>query len=203
MTRRRHNSRRQAVLCADDRCAHLRLLAPAARPARRSPRRRGAPRRARAADGITRGTIYQRRARQPLPARRRLAVSARHGRRRPATSASSARRRPTAGRRRRCPTPGTPATTRSPSMTGTVGWYRKDFRLPDARSRMDWLVRFESVNYRSRVWLNGRPIGRNTGALPALRAAPAAQRAQAQRHEPARRPRRQPPPARPTSRRPG
>ncbi|MFP5363133.1 MAG: glycoside hydrolase family 2 protein [Thermoleophilia bacterium] len=50
------------------------------------------------------------------------------------------------------------------SMTGTVGWYRKDFRLPDRRSRMDWLVRFESVNYRVRVWLNGRPIGRNTGA---------------------------------------
>lgn len=50
------------------------------------------------------------------------------------------------------------------SFVGTVGWYRKDFRLPDKRSRMDWLVRFESVNYRSRVWLNGRPIGRNTGA---------------------------------------
>ncbi len=50
------------------------------------------------------------------------------------------------------------------SMTGTVAWYRKDFRLPDARARLDWLVRFESVNYRSRVWLNGRPIGRNTGA---------------------------------------
>jgi beta-glucuronidase len=50
------------------------------------------------------------------------------------------------------------------SMLGTVAWYRKDFRLPDERSRMDWLVRFESVNYRSRVWLNGRPIGRNTGA---------------------------------------
>ena len=50
------------------------------------------------------------------------------------------------------------------SMTGTVGWYRKDFRLPDARSRMDWLIRFESVNYRSKVWLNGRPVGRNTGA---------------------------------------
>ncbi len=50
------------------------------------------------------------------------------------------------------------------SMTGTVAWYRKDFRLPDARARLDWLVRFESVNYRSRVWLNGVPIGRNTGA---------------------------------------
>ncbi|HEV2059439.1 MAG TPA: glycoside hydrolase family 2 TIM barrel-domain containing protein [Solirubrobacteraceae bacterium] len=50
------------------------------------------------------------------------------------------------------------------SMTGTVAWYRKDFRLPDARARMDWLVRFESVNYRSRVWLNGVAVGRNTGA---------------------------------------
>jgi beta-glucuronidase len=50
------------------------------------------------------------------------------------------------------------------SMTGTVAWYRKDFHLPDRRARMDWLVRFESVNYRARVWLNGKPIGRNTGA---------------------------------------
>jgi beta-glucuronidase len=50
------------------------------------------------------------------------------------------------------------------SMTGTVGWYRKDFHLPDRRSRMSWLIRFESVNYRSKVWLNGRPLGRNTGA---------------------------------------
>ncbi|MGI8729690.1 MAG: glycoside hydrolase family 2 protein [Solirubrobacteraceae bacterium] len=51
------------------------------------------------------------------------------------------------------------------SFIGTVGWYRKDFRLPDARRRMDWLVRFESVNYRARVWLNGRPVGSNTGAF--------------------------------------
>jgi beta-glucuronidase len=50
------------------------------------------------------------------------------------------------------------------SFQGTVGWYRKDFKLPDARSRMNWLVRFESVNYRSRVWLNGKLVGRNTGA---------------------------------------
>jgi beta-glucuronidase len=50
------------------------------------------------------------------------------------------------------------------SMTGTVAWYRKDFRLPDARARLDWLVRFESVNYRARVWLNGVAIGRHTGA---------------------------------------
>ncbi|MDP2712963.1 MAG: glycoside hydrolase family 2 TIM barrel-domain containing protein [Solirubrobacteraceae bacterium] len=50
------------------------------------------------------------------------------------------------------------------SMTGTVAWYRKDFRLPDRRSRMDWLVRFESVNYRAQIWLNGVSIGRHTGA---------------------------------------
>jgi len=50
------------------------------------------------------------------------------------------------------------------SMTGTVGWYRKDFRLPSAKSRFSYVVRFESVNYRSRVWLNGKPIGTNRGA---------------------------------------
>jgi beta-glucuronidase len=50
------------------------------------------------------------------------------------------------------------------SMSGTVGWYRKDFRLPNRSSRRSWIVRFESVNYRSRVWLNGKPIGTNRGA---------------------------------------
>ena len=50
------------------------------------------------------------------------------------------------------------------SMTGTVGWYRKDFELPSARAALDWAVRFEGVNYRSTVWLNGRRIGRNAGA---------------------------------------
>jgi beta-glucuronidase len=50
------------------------------------------------------------------------------------------------------------------SMLGTVGWYRKDFKLPDKRSRLNWILRFESVNYRSKVWLNDKPIGHNTGA---------------------------------------
>ena len=50
------------------------------------------------------------------------------------------------------------------SMNGSVGWYRKDFELPSARAAYDWAVRFESVNYRSTVWLNGRRIGRNAGA---------------------------------------
>jgi beta-glucuronidase len=54
---------------------------------------------------------------------------------------------------------GTPA-----SNGGTIGWYRKDFELPDRAARLRWVVRFESVNYRATVWLNGRQIGTNTGA---------------------------------------
>jgi beta-glucuronidase len=50
------------------------------------------------------------------------------------------------------------------SMRGSVGWYRKDFELPDKRAALQWAARFESVNYRTRAWLNGREIGRNTGA---------------------------------------
>ena len=50
------------------------------------------------------------------------------------------------------------------SMQGTIGWYRKDFRLPSSSRRYDWILRFESVNYRTRAWLNGRPIGSNRGA---------------------------------------
>jgi beta-glucuronidase len=50
------------------------------------------------------------------------------------------------------------------SMIGGVGWYRKDFSLPDARRALAWAVRFESVNYRSRVWLNGKRVGTNRGA---------------------------------------
>ena len=54
---------------------------------------------------------------------------------------------------------------------GWVGWYRRDFTLPtgafagyvpaDARR---WIIRFESVNYRASVWLNGRLIGGHAGA---------------------------------------
>ena len=51
------------------------------------------------------------------------------------------------------------------SFLGGVGWYRKDFRLPRGGTRSAaWVVRFESVNYRSKIWLNGRPIGTNRGA---------------------------------------
>src|SRR3954466_10151289 len=50
------------------------------------------------------------------------------------------------------------------SFLGGVGWYRKDFKLPTASKQASWVVRFESVNYRSKIWLNGKPIGTNRGA---------------------------------------
>jgi beta-glucuronidase len=40
-----------------------------------------------------------------------------------------------------------------------VGWYRKEFKLPGASARLRWIVRFESVNNRATVWLNGKQIG--------------------------------------------
>jgi beta-glucuronidase len=55
----------------------------------------------------------------------------------------------------------------TPSFTGYVGWYRKDFRVPGgaATAQTQWLVRFESVNYRAEVWLNGHLIGSHAGAF--------------------------------------
>jgi beta-glucuronidase len=57
------------------------------------------------------------------------------------------------------------------SMAGYVGWYRRDFTLPShafarsvAAGDQHWIVRFESVNYRATVWLNGRQIGTHDGA---------------------------------------
>jgi beta-glucuronidase len=56
------------------------------------------------------------------------------------------------------------ATDESPeSMRGTIGWYRKDFRLPSVPKGSSWIVRFESVNYRSMVFLNGHLLGRHEG----------------------------------------
>jgi beta-galactosidase/beta-glucuronidase len=51
-----------------------------------------------------------------------------------------------------------------PSYVGTVYWYRKDFKLPRSESGAKWLFRFESVNYRAKVWLNGHPLGVHVGA---------------------------------------
>ena len=52
------------------------------------------------------------------------------------------------------------------SADGYVGWYRRDFTVPSGAfaryvpaSGRHWIIRFESVNYRATVWLNGRLIG--------------------------------------------
>jgi beta-glucuronidase len=49
------------------------------------------------------------------------------------------------------------------SMRGSIGWYRKDFRVPKAPKGSSWIVRFESVNYRATVYLNGHLLGRHEG----------------------------------------
>jgi glycosyl hydrolase family 2 len=51
----------------------------------------------------------------------------------------------------------------------TVGWYRKEFKLPRVpRGRhFQWKLRFESVNHRAIVWLNGRKLAvHSPGYLP-------------------------------------
>jgi beta-glucuronidase len=53
----------------------------------------------------------------------------------------------------------------TPSFYGSVGWYRKDFYVPRGPAGERWIVRFESVNYRSEVWLNGHLIGSHVGAF--------------------------------------
>ena len=55
------------------------------------------------------------------------------------------------------------------SMSGGIGWYRKDFELPERGLRAGLGVRFESVNYRSQVWLNGTPRGREHRRLHPVR----------------------------------
>ena len=51
------------------------------------------------------------------------------------------------------------------SMLGSIGWYRKDFRVPADRSALKWNFRFEAANYRLTAWLNGKPIGKHEGAF--------------------------------------
>ena len=50
------------------------------------------------------------------------------------------------------------------SYLGSVGWYRKDFRLPPGAPDRSWVIRFEEVNYSATVWLNGVQIGTHSGA---------------------------------------
>jgi hypothetical protein len=45
-------------------------------------------------------------------------------------------------------------------FSGTVGWYRTSFTVPEDRS---YVLRFESVNHRATVWLDGRRVRTHTG----------------------------------------
>ena len=82
--------------------------------------------------------------------------------------ASSATRRRRAGRRSTVPNAWNAKDYSDASFAGGVGWYRKDFHLPTPPSALSWVVRFESVNYRSRVYLNGQP-DRQQHAAPTCR----------------------------------
>ena len=155
----------------------------AARLCRRDPRGRGRSAQAR--------LRLQRRALGPLPAGRGVAPPRRPDRRRhraavPAQE-SLAGWAPTT-----VPNASNAGDFSNASYMGSVHWYRKDFRLPRASEASKWVLRFESVNYRARVWLNGKPLGNHVGAyLPfELRA----QERPPPRDQPPRRARRQPPP---------
>lgn len=48
-----------------------------------------------------------------------------------------------------------------------ICWYRRAFRIPRAWKKQRVVLRFEGVNFRARVWLNGRLLGVNhDGCLP-------------------------------------
>ena len=65
--------------------------------------------------------------------------------------------------------------TTAASYAGAVTWYRKDFMLPSSSKSDEWIVRFESINNATTIWLNGHPIGSHTGAfLPFELALPSA-----------------------------
>ncbi|MDP9378017.1 MAG: beta galactosidase jelly roll domain-containing protein [Actinomycetota bacterium] len=51
------------------------------------------------------------------------------------------------------------------SLIGWPAWYRTDFRLPRGTKATTWRLRFEAVNHRATVWLNGRLLGQHAGAF--------------------------------------
>ena len=174
----------------------MKKLAPP--PAPRAPRARR--RRVRAGRAVRAGPL-QRRAHQPLPDRRRVAVPPRPGQHR-ALRDRFMRQTSTEG--------WTPTTVPNAwnagdetpeSMQGTVGWYRKDFRLPSSAARYDWILRFESVNYRTRG-LAQRQADRQEHAAPTcpFELRHPGERAAARRRQPARRAGRQRPRAASTCR---
>jgi beta-glucuronidase len=49
-----------------------------------------------------------------------------------------------------------------------IGYYRKSFTLPAGGTRRDWVLRFESINYRAYIDFNGHRIGTHQGAFTAF-----------------------------------
>ena len=93
----------------------------------------------------------------PLHARWRLVFAWR--RRRPGPEARMARRSLTGLAAATVPSASNAGDFSVPSYLGTVHWYRKDFGRRRARAPTSGRLRFESVNYRAKVWLNGKPLG--------------------------------------------
>jgi Glycosyl hydrolases family 2, TIM barrel domain/Glycosyl hydrolases family 2, sugar binding domain/Glycosyl hydrolases family 2 len=46
------------------------------------------------------------------------------------------------------------------SHEGSVAWYRTTFRVPDDGK---YVLRFESVNHKAMVWIDGKPVGEHVG----------------------------------------
>ncbi len=51
------------------------------------------------------------------------------------------------------------------SYVGYVAWYATQFKRPAAPSRANWILQFNSVNLRARIYLNGRQIGAHNGGF--------------------------------------
>ena len=80
------------------------------------------------------------------------------------SATSSASAAPPAGARSPCRTPGTPATTPTSRWSAASPTTARTSSSPAARSAATGSLRFESVNYRATVYLNGKEIGEHTGA---------------------------------------
>ena len=79
-----------------------------------------------------------------------------------------------AGRSVRVPfSPNARHVTSLESYRGSIAWYRTSF---DVATSGAYAIRFESVNHRARVWLDGRLVARHTGAYLPFEARPHAAR---------------------------
>ena len=142
---------------------------PRARPLRRRSVRPGCARAGLHARHPKAGALYARRPERALPHGRPVAVPARPAGARASARRGSGRPPPPAGPSRAFRTPGTPPTSPRPRCTAASAGTARTSSCRAAPSSSSWVIRFESVNYRSRVWLNGKPLGLQHRRLPAVR----------------------------------